>query len=250
MINSINFGSNTRAYSRCDANSRYVSCYTSMFRNDIQWEKFAHYLISKYKNSDKVNIINAACSDGSEAYSLAISLMNSNKVNSDKFFPIKASDIDKQILDCGINGYIYFNYADIYELQSRGIGNDEYFSIYDKKVKRKIKANGYPGGELYSVGNLLKDKVEFSKNNIVDILENMEDDSENTVLLFRNAFPYLTESEKLQFLKLCTKKLGRGSMLVMGSFDKGQYGKDLKQFFESSGFIGQDLFYDAQVFEK
>ena len=113
MISSINFGSNIRTYTRRDANNCNVSCYTSMFRNDIQWEKFADFLHSKYKDVENVNIINGACSDGSEAYSLAISLINADKEKSKKFFPINAFDIDKQILDCGINGYIYLNYEEL-----------------------------------------------------------------------------------------------------------------------------------------
>ena len=93
--------------------------------------------------------------------------------------------IDNQILDCGKNGYIYFNYADIFELKSRGIFRDNE-----------------------------------------------------------------TNYEKGVFLKLCTKKLGKGSMLVMGSFDKGQYGCNIKEYFEHNGFKYLDLFYDSQVFIK
>ena len=77
----------------------------------------------------------------------------------------RAFDIDNQILDCGKNGYIYFNYADIFELKSRGIFRDnEFFSVYDKNTKRKMKANFSPGSELYSVKfNLFYDSQVFIK---------------------------------------------------------------------------------------
>lgn len=251
MINNISFGSSNRIYSRRDANFKNVSCYTSMFREDIQWEKFADYLLSKYKDTKQVNLISAACSDGSEPYSLVISLINADKEKSKKFFSIKAFDIDNQILDCGKNGYIYFNYADIFELKSRGIFRDnEFFSVYDKNTKRKMKANFSPGSELFSVNPILKNKVEFSRLNIIDVLNSLDDNAENTILLFRNAFPYLTENEKLKFLKLCVEKLGKGSMLIMGSFDKGMYGRYFDNYFEQNGFKAIDLFYDCQVFLK
>lgn len=157
MINSISFDSNTRTYPRHDANNRNVSCYTTMFRNDIQWEKFANFLLTRYKDAKNVNIISGACSDGSEAYSLAISLINADREKSKKFFPIKDYDVDEQILDSGVNGYIYFNYGDLYELESRGATkDDEFFSIYDKKIKRKMRGNSYPGAGLFGVSPLLK----------------------------------------------------------------------------------------------
>ena len=113
-----------------------------------------------------------------------------------------------------------------------------------------MKANFSPGSELFSVNPILKNKVEFSRLNIIDVLNSLDDNAENTILLFRNAFPYLTNYEKGVFLKLCTKKLGKGSMLVMGSFDKGQYGCNIKEYFEHNGFKYLNLFYDSQVFIK
>ena len=113
-----------------------------------------------------------------------------------------------------------------------------------------MKANFSPGSELFSVNPILKNKVEFSRLNIIDVLNSLDDNAENTILLFRNAFPYLTENEKLKFLKLCVEKLGKGSMLIMGSFDKGMYGRYFDNYFEQNGFKAIDLFYDCQVFLK
>ena len=96
----INFTSNLRCvYNRSTNALKYMNT-TKLFRQDLDWDGFAELLISKYKDVDKVNIYSYACSDGSEPYSLVIKLLEKSeklKINCDKFFPIRAKDIDKKI---------------------------------------------------------------------------------------------------------------------------------------------------------
>ncbi|MBR1617752.1 hypothetical protein IJ670_06320, partial [bacterium] len=67
---------------------------TDMFRDDINWHFFAKYLNSRYRDDKNVNIYIHACSDGSEAYSMAILC--------DKYFPktkkIIAKDISADVI--------------------------------------------------------------------------------------------------------------------------------------------------------
>ena len=66
----VSFGSTNRTYQMHSDN--FVSCYTCMFRGDLNFPQFIKTLESNFIHTNKVNIINAACSDGSEAYSLII----------------------------------------------------------------------------------------------------------------------------------------------------------------------------------
>ena len=74
--------------STIDGRRKYACCYTRMFRSDLDWNLLSYYLENKYKNAQKVNVLNAACSDGSEPYSLAM-ILDKKISGGKKFFPIK-----------------------------------------------------------------------------------------------------------------------------------------------------------------
>ena len=70
-----------------------------MFRSDIEWNLFSHFVEKKFENVDKVNVYDFGCSDGSEAYTFLISLLDfCNSGTAKKFVPIKAYDIDKEAI--------------------------------------------------------------------------------------------------------------------------------------------------------
>ena len=75
--NNINFGT---SYRKVVKNTyRLGDCYeasTYFFVKDLQWNKFFNHLIEKYKNTPKINVFSLACSDGSEAYSIAMLLIS------------------------------------------------------------------------------------------------------------------------------------------------------------------------------
>ena len=70
------FSANRVVYSRKthDNELKQVSCYTQFFRPDIKWDSFSSYLKERYHGVRMVNVINAACSDGSEPYSIIMAL--------------------------------------------------------------------------------------------------------------------------------------------------------------------------------
>lgn len=71
MINiktNLNFGSTNRMQQNED--SSFIGYYTKMFREDLDWDRFSSYLGSTYSSGAECDIF--ACSDGSEAYSLAL----------------------------------------------------------------------------------------------------------------------------------------------------------------------------------
>lgn len=49
---------------------------TELFRPDLRWKEFTELLAKKYERNDNINLIDYACSDGSEAYTIVLSLIN------------------------------------------------------------------------------------------------------------------------------------------------------------------------------
>ena len=64
---------------------------TSFFRDGRFWSSLAYYMMYKYRDADKVGVYNYACSDGSEPYSLLMTLISIWGIeNVKKYLPIKA----------------------------------------------------------------------------------------------------------------------------------------------------------------
>ena len=62
---------------------------TSFFRRDIDWKSIGSTFDSQFPKG-KVNIYDFACSDGSEAYSLIITLIEQlGEKKAQRFFPIQ-----------------------------------------------------------------------------------------------------------------------------------------------------------------
>ena len=93
--NKFSFGSCARFYTTTNGDEFGTNSW--FFRDDIEWKRLAKYEKNHFCNINRVNIIQFASSDGSEAYTQIISLLeNYPNKNSDKFFPIKAYDIDEE----------------------------------------------------------------------------------------------------------------------------------------------------------
>ena len=122
--------------------------FTYFFRNDFQWKSFAAYLNRKYKGVNSVNIYNAACSDGTEAFTLAIALISKlGKDAAKKFFPIKAHDINESLIvdaKSGIVPLLPFPYSlvDLYMIKLKTFFRDSmYMTFLKHNGKRSVKIN-------------------------------------------------------------------------------------------------------------
>lgn len=213
----LSFGTNDRtcfSLPNCMGIKRKTA--TSMFRDDMYWGDFAVRLNEHFKDLPRVNIINHACSDGSEPYTLAISLIEElGAEGAKKFFPIIAKDKDKVVIDFAKNGLINLSYEDREKLESKGIDINKYFTL--APVQKSISKDNCVY-ETCSVSDDLRECVQFERGNILKDLKALDDDSPNTVLLFRNALPYLNKFQINKFLKLADKKLGENSILSTGEF--------------------------------
>ena len=103
-----NFKANGRAYFTPDGLT--MGCISWMFRNDIDWKRLAKYEHTHFIDEPKVNVVIYAASDGSEAYTKAISLIEAlsetNKKEANKFFPIICYDLDDNIVQAANSGLI------------------------------------------------------------------------------------------------------------------------------------------------
>ena len=156
--------------------------------NYLQKEVFPE-LISRKK---KIKIWSAACSNGSEPYTLAI-MLNELKVNP-RNFEIQATDIDNEILREAKKGV--YNENSIKKVDAKII--NKYFSkkedkyILDPKIKRMVK---------FKQHNLLKD----SYGNGWDLI------------LCRNVFIYFTKEIKDEITHKLSNALDRDGYLFLGN---------------------------------
>ena len=103
---------------------------TDFFRSDVNWDKFVELLYLKYKNTDKVNLICHACSDGEEAYSLAVKLISKFGEKAEKFFPIIARDVDFGNIELAKEGSFVVDGDELNLINSHSKLNiSEYFDI-------------------------------------------------------------------------------------------------------------------------
>ena len=73
--------------------------------------------------------------------------------------------------------------------------------------------------ETYKVHPKIKKHINFEEKDVFDVLESLEDDS-NTILFFRNALGHLSDTTARCFAEEASKKLKKGSLLVIGDYDK------------------------------
>lgn len=91
------------------------NCYeasTYFYVKGLQWNKFFNEVIEKFKNTPKVNVFSLACSDGSEALSIAMLLISKLGNKANKYFPITAVDFDSEITKLVKSGFINLSAED------------------------------------------------------------------------------------------------------------------------------------------
>ena len=210
------FGTTRRGY--IYNNEKYVNCYTTFFRNDLNWKKFVKYADSNFKNKSQVNVINGACSDGTESYSLAIALKeNLSEKSSEKFLPIKAFDYDKEVIKVARSGLILMSDAEMGIVKLATPNDYIYFEDTDEVLDIADDCTAHLKLTKRVSEDLRKDII-FEQKDMFEVLENLEDDS-NSIVLFRNAIGHLGDAYANKFATLASKKLKSGSLVVIGNFD-------------------------------
>ena len=216
LINNVSFGSTGRFYTTPGGDSFGTNSW--LFRDDVDWRRLARYEKNHFCSKNKVNIVQFAASDGSEAYTKIISLLeNLPDKNADKFFPIKAYDIDDVSVNAACSGYINTSYADRINLQVNSANYKKYFAPTDKTLVINDDIQLQKSKTL-KVKDILKNKVQFAKVDMYNILERLKDNSD-TILMCRNVLGYFEDSKVEDFIKITADKLKTGSMFVIGRHD-------------------------------
>ena len=198
---------------------------TYFFRDDLNWSNFVDLLKEKYKTTPKINIINHACSNGQESYSLVIKLMQKLGKEVEKFLPIQAKDIDIDNIASAIRGHLGIKLHDIYRINSYTNNNITTYFNYGEASN--------PNSDLVLIPKEnIKDKVIFNQS---DILKDSDKKlPNNTILLCRNLWPYLKLTDREMLAQKLWKNFGKNSLLAIGDFDDKS---NTAQLLKKQGFV-------------
>ena len=125
---------------------------TMLYRGDLDWNSFVKFSNKKYRDVDKVNVYDYACSDGSEAYTFLISMFNNIPIkDTKKFLPVLAYDIDNNAIKKAKSGELSISEEE--KLRFAINSNYDLETFFDK--------NRY--FNLYFPKTILSKNVEFDK---------------------------------------------------------------------------------------
>lgn len=183
---------------------------TYFFRDDLNWNAFIKFISNKYKNADRVNILNHACSNGQEPYSLAAKLMQTLGEEAEKFFPIIAKDIDKENIKSAKTGRLGIKAQDLFRINH--YIQDNVSAYFDKGKPEN------PDNDLVLIPKTdLRDSVIFSQSDIFDDIKTIP--QKNTIVMCRNFWPYLTPQKREILAAGLSERLDSSSLIVIGDFD-------------------------------
>ena len=196
-------------------------CNSWMFRNDVDWKNLTKIEEENFKNKNKVNIVMFASSDGSEAYSKIISLYEhfgiENPEEAEKFFPIQAYDVDKEILDSAKSGFIKTSMMDRMELQMHSENYEDYF----EKTKEELKLNNdipLQREKTLKAKNKLTKNVNFEYGDMFQKVTEIKDNSD-TILMCRNILGYFVSDKIEKFIQKASMALKKDSLFIVGDHD-------------------------------
>jgi len=213
-----NFKSTSRQYKNPNSELTHlpVNTFSMMFRDDIDWIKLAEFCHNNFQDKNHVNTYCLACSDGSEAYTYAISLLEVSPT-SDKFFPIIAADQDSEIIKAATSGRINLTPTDIARLDSLTHNHTYYFTNPQKPLIIRDDV-GIINKLSYEPTLVLKNKIIFMQNDILNIVSNIKDNG-NSIILCRNVAPYLSKGYQENLIKMLENNLKKGSLFIIGGYD-------------------------------
>lgn len=197
---------------------------TTFFRGDLtdnsdSWIEFRKALVLGFSGIDCVHTYDFACSDGSEAYSLILSLIDEiGDEGAMKFFPVMAYDIDTGILECAKTSKIPCDKNDIdsFKKNFKNIDPKKYFSI-SPNGRRIFPYDFIPSKDLAS-------KVEFRYGDITKSIDLIE--PSYSLVLCRNFSRYLSFQDAYNTILKLAKRLDSTSLIVLGKMEE-EYAKNL-----------------------
>jgi len=185
---------------------------TWMLRKGPDWKKLTAFLAEKYRNVQKVNVYDYACSNGSEAYTFLITMLNDCGYDiTKKFTPVIAKDYDGGAIYRAQSGRIKLDADEISDIENYTDGNfDRFFCSKYLDSKYNIRT--------WDVKPILTTNVEYSVADILDDYKNIKPN--NSVVFVRNFWPYLDLKDREMLINGLFSQLGNNSLLITGIFDK------------------------------
>lgn len=171
--------------------------FTYFFRENEHFEFLAKYLKNNYNNQDYIRLWSAGCSTGEEAYSMAITAMESIPNIYSIDFKILASDISLFVIDFAIEGKYHFS-------KIKGHIDDKFlkkYFIFDKKNKNFIVKDNIKNLIAFRYLNLM-DKFPFNKK--------------FDVVFLRNVLIYFDNVEKEYILNKIYDVIKENGYLILG----------------------------------
>lgn len=218
----INFKSLERDVKDADGKIKYRNN-TNFFRSDLNWNRVISRIIKK--SPEKIYCY--ACSDGSEAYSIALGLIGKlGYENAQKHFPVIAKDIDETMINQANSGIISITDNDLHKIQ-KALGKNgkvsEYFTKIDgtEKIEKNVNI-GIPmeteeSVASYKVTDKLKKCVKFQVGDIIKDSKNP--DLYNSAIFLRNVWPYFTHKAMDTLLDNIKTNITDKTTLIIGDFD-------------------------------
>lgn len=239
--NSPSFRSTNHTY--INKNGLEIGNDSCLFREDLDWKELADYQTRHFKNKDKINVIQFASSDGSEAYTQIMTMEKHVPEHSrKKFFPIKAYDINKDIVDTANSKLFNIIQSDYQRAKEHNIDITDYFKHSDTwcKTTKDMQMNmNYAdlmeeAPETFQVSKKLTEKVKFHQGDMYKVLKETSDNSDSIVMC-RNILGYFTNDEVKKFINIVKEKLHQNSLFVIGSFDT--MNTNIENILSENGFV-------------
>ena len=184
---------------------------TLFFRDGLNfWNKLLDIIATKYKNVQKVNVFNYACSNGSEAYTFIMSLLSKFDNNfANKFFPILAKDYDHFAIKMANESSIPISDTEFSDITK--FTNNQFLRFFGESQYFDEQETGY-----YSTSDELKSKVLFTQ---ADILKDYKSiNPSNSIVFARNFWPYIdNDGTRIKFFKNLYEHLDKGCYLEEGT---------------------------------
>lgn len=165
---------------------------TEFFRNKDMFEQLENLIVKELSlKFSKLKIWSAACSNGSEPYSICIMLDRNNLLNKAE---ILATDIDNEMLSKA----------------KKGIYKESELKGLDDSQKKKYLTKE---GEDYRISDIFSKKVIFKKHDL--LLDKYEKDCH--LIICRNVTIYFKPDVKDEVYKKFSESLVSGGLLFIGA---------------------------------
>ncbi len=193
---------------------------TTEKRNDLDYDKLAKILETRFKSFDTVNICPMNVSDGTEAYCVANAIIRNEGWNTfkKKYAPVNASDISRNIIEKYPQKGILHLYYDEIEL-FKGLE----INILEESIKDDYK--NYVLFQTNFPDKLYRLNPEYTKHfdfKIIDLQQRLNEfeDKGNSVIFIRNCLKQsFTDNSFTKIIKQAAKTLKGKSLFISGGYD-------------------------------